>query len=513
MKVPCRHRPAYLLLLAAWMVAGCPWEVARAQVDTESPIQTETIFVDTHAAGHAFPHYWERMFGSGRASLSLRDSYRRDLRTVKDATGFEYVRFHAIFHDELSVYDEDADGKPVYNFSYIDQIYDGLLENGVRPFVELSFMPKKLAAAQVLQSFWYQPNVSPPKDWNKWKDLVSHFAQHLVDRYGIEEVSQWYFEVWNEPNLDFWAGKPAEETYYRLYDVTAQALKSVNARLRVGGPATAQAAWVDRFVRHDVENHIPVDFVSTHVYGNDSAKDVFGTDETLSRTQMVCRAAQKVHDQVAASPRPDLPIIWSEYNASYKNETAVTDSVFMGAWLADTIRQCDGLTEMMAYWTFSDVFEEQGVVKQPFYGGFGLIAEEGLPKPSFNALKLLHRLGENRLLVDTNSAIVTRRADGALVIAVWNLFLPEENGRSKKVTIVLRGLAGRHRIALCRLDATHGSLMGTYDKLGKPQYPTQAQIAQLRRASEIPPPETILLENGKITISIPPQGLALLEIR
>jgi xylan 1,4-beta-xylosidase len=495
------------------MVAGCPWYVARAQVGTESAIQTETILVDTHAANRAFPHYWERMFGSGRASLSLRDSYRRDLRMVKDATGFEYVRFHAIFHDELGVYDEDTERTPSYNFSYVDQIYDGLLENGVRPFVELSFMPKKLAAAQVLQSFWYQPNVSPPKDWNKWKDLVSHFAQHLVDRYGIEEVSQWYFEVWNEPNLDFWAGKPAEEAYYRLYDITAQALKSVNTRLRVGGPATAQAAWVDRFVRHVVENHVPVDFVSTHVYGNDSAKDVFATDETLSRTQVVCRAARKVHDQVAASLRPDLPIIWSEYNASYKNETVVTDSIFMGAWLADTIRQCDGLTEMMAYWTFSDVFEEQGVVKQPFYGGFGLIAEDGLPKPSFNAFKLLHRLGEDRLLVDTNSAIVTRRADGAYVIAVWNLFLPEENGRSKKVTIVLKGLTGHHRIALYRLDATHGSLMGTYDKLGKPQYPTQAQIAQLRRASEIPPPESIFMENGKITISIPPQGLALLEIR
>ena len=512
MKVPCCRRPAYVLLLAAWMGATCPREAARAQGNAELPFPTETIIVDTHAVSHPFPHYWERMFGSGRASLSLRDSYRRDLRTVKDATGFEYVRFHAIFHDELGLYDEDAEGKPVYNFSYVDQIYDGLLENGVRPFVELSFMPKKLAAAQVLQSFWYQPNVSPPKDWNKWRDLVSHFAQHLVDRYGIEEVSQWYFEVWNEPNLDFWAGKPAEVTYYQLYDVTAQALKSVNARLRVGGPATAQAAWVDRFVRHDVENHIPVDFVSTHVYGNDSAKDVFGTDEAVSRTQMVCRAARKVHDQIAASLRPDLPIIWSEYNASYKNETAVTDSVFMGAWLADTIRQCDGLSEMMAYWTFSDVFEEQGVVKQPFYGGFGLIAEDGLPKPSFNAFKLLHRLGENRLLTDTNSAIVTRRSDGTLVIAVWNLFLPE-NGQSKKVTIVLRGLAGRHRVALYRLDATHGSLTATYDKLGKPQYPTQVQIAQLRRASEIPPPESILLKNGKLTISLPPQGLVLIEIR
>jgi xylan 1,4-beta-xylosidase len=182
MKESYCHRRGYMPLLAAWMAAACPWEAVRAQDSAQAPIQAETIIVDTHAASHPFPHFWEQMFGSGRAGLSLRDSYRRDLHTVKDATGFEYVRFHAILHDELGLYDEDVEGKPVYNFSYIDQIYDGLLENGVRPFVELSFMPKKLAGAQTLQSFWYQPNVSPPKDWNKWKDLVTHFAQHLVDR-------------------------------------------------------------------------------------------------------------------------------------------------------------------------------------------------------------------------------------------------------------------------------------------------------------------------------------------
>ncbi len=127
-------------------------------------------------------------------------------------------------------------------------------------------------------------------------------------------------------------------------------------------------------------------------------------------------------------PRRNLPIIWSEYNASYKNEPDVTDSEFMGPWLADTIRQCDGLVEIMAYWTFSDVFEEQGVVKQPFYGGFGLIAEDGLPKPSFNAFKLLHLLGNTRIEVDSESALVTRRADGTIVMAVWNLFLPGRSG-------------------------------------------------------------------------------------
>ena len=123
------------------------------------------------------------------------------------------------------VYDEDASGKPIYNFSYVDQIYDGLLESGVRPFVELSFMPKKLAAQQSVQSFWYAPIVAPPKDMAKWSDLIAQFARHLIARYGIDEVSRWYFEVWNEPNLDFWAGDPKQATYYQLYDATARALK------------------------------------------------------------------------------------------------------------------------------------------------------------------------------------------------------------------------------------------------------------------------------------------------
>jgi len=453
------------------------------------------------------------MFGSGRAILSLRSSYRDDLRAVKRATDFNYIRFHAILDDEVGLYDEDAQGHPLYNFSYVDQIYDGLLANGVRPFVELSFMPSKLAAQQTVQAFWYHPIVSPPKSWSSWGDLISHLAQHLVERYGIDEVSEWYFEVWNEPNLDFWAGQPKEETYYKLYDATAAALKAVSPRLRVGGPATAQAAWVDRFIRHCTQNHVPVDFVSTHVYGNDSAKDVFGTDESIPRTQMVCRAVEKVHRQIKQSPLPELPLIWSEFNASYKNEPDVTDSVFMGPWLADTIRQCDGLVDSMSYWTFSDVFEEQGVVKQPFYGGFGLIAEDGLPKPSLNAFKLLHRLGTERIANDSPSLLVTRTSDHTLVIALWNLFLPEDPGEPKRVGIVVNGETGRRQALVYRLDSTHGSLLAAYDAMGRPADPTPPQIAQLRQAAELPAPEVQPLLEGKLTLLVPPHGLALIELK
>jgi xylan 1,4-beta-xylosidase len=475
-------------------------------------VREVTVDVDPRAPSHPFPHYWEQMFGSGRAILSLRDSYRRDLRAVKQATGFGYIRFHAIFHDEVGLYDEDSQGRPVYNFSYVDQIYDGLLENQVRPFVELGFMPAKLAAKPILQSFWYKPNVSPPKDWNKWDDLISHFARHLIDRYGIEEVSQWYFEVWNEPNLDFWAGEPKDQTYFELYDSTARTLKQVDKRLRVGGPATAQAAWADRFIRHAAENDVPIDFVSTHVYANDLSEDVFGTSEKIPRTEFVCRAVRKVHDQVKASERPDLPLIWSEYNASYKTEPDVTDAEFMGPWLADTIRECDGLVSMMSYWTFSDVFEEQGVVKQPFYGGYGLIAEDGLPKPSFNAFKMLHALGNVRMETDSKSALVTRRDDGTIVIAVWNLFLPGAPGDNAKVNINMKGSGKYLRAIVSRLDADHGSLLHAYAAMGKPPYPTEAQIQTLRRAAALPAPQNAQMKRGQLTIVLPPEGLALIEI-
>jgi xylan 1,4-beta-xylosidase len=479
----------------------------------QSANSAQTIEIDAATPSHPFPHFWENMFGSGRAILSLRESYRHDLRETKRITGFEYVRFHAIFHDEAGFYDEDKDGKPVYNFSYVDQIYDGLLENKVRPFIELSFTPQKLASdPNALHPFWYKQNVAPPKDWDKWEQLVETFTRHLVDRYGIDEVAQWYFEVWNEPNIDFWAGNPKEATYYELYDRAARAVKRVSPRLRVGGPATAQAAWVDRFLAHCKEKNVPVDFASTHVYGNDQSEDVFGTHEKIPRTQMVCRAVKKVHDQIAASPFPNTPLIWSEYNASYMNEPAVTDAAFMGPWLADTIRQCDGLTNMMSYWTFSDVFEEQGVVKTPFYGGFGLLAERSIHKPAFNDFTLLHRLGDSRLDVNSDSALVTRRKDGSLAIAVWNLFLPEEAGSPKTVTLHFNGLSGAHSAHITIVDKDHGSPLLAWDKMGRPASPTLAQIEALRKAAVLPSAKQESLKNDSLTLTLQPHALALIEV-
>jgi len=269
---------------------------------------------------------------------------------------------------------------------------------------------------------------------------------------------------------------------------------------------------VDDFIKHCTENNVPFDFVSTHVYGNDLSTDVFGTKEDIPRDKMVCRAVKKVHEQIQRSPRPAVPLIWSEFNASYMSEPAVTDTVYMGPWMADTIRQCDGMVDVMSYWTFSDVFEEPGVVQKPFYGGFGLIAAGGIPKPAFNAFRLLHQLGDVRLALDSGSALVTRRADGSLVLALWNYAAPDAAGEAKTVTVSFRNTKA-HQAQVWRLDSDHGNSTGAYYQMGQPRYPTQAQIQQLRSAADLGSPESRDLGNGPLALQIPAHGLVLVELQ
>jgi xylan 1,4-beta-xylosidase len=508
---------AVLLLTGALLAAVAPLPAAGA------PAQT-LVAIDANAATRPFPHFWERMFGSGRAALVLRASYQRDLRMVKAATGVEYVRFHGILHDEVGMFDLDERGNAVYNFSYVDQIYDALLDAGVKPFVELSFMPQRLAAdPNKIFGFWYKPNIAPPKDYAQWDALIGAFARHLVERYGIDEIATWYFEVWNEPNAGFWGGEPYQPTYFELYDHTARALKRVDARLRVGGPATAQAAWAGDFIRHCAQRGVPVDFVSSHVYANDSAQDVFASNETIPPDKMTCRAVRKVHDEVRQSPLPDLPLFFTEYNASFANEPNITDTDYMAAWLATTISQCDGLVEAMAQWTFSDVFEENGVIKSPFHGGFGIVAEHGLAKPAFNAYALLHDLGTARLPVASDAVLATRRTDGALVVALWNYAPPDATGTTytpnaragttRRFRLAIGGLAGRATAQLRRVDRDHGNVIKAFDAMGRPAYPKRDEVAALRRATAQAPAETISIDrDGRIEIDVPAHGVALIEI-
>lgn len=472
----------------------------------------EKITIDVQVPARPFPHFWEEMFGSGRAILTLRESYRNDLRDVKKITDFSYVRFHAIFHDEVAVYDEDERGKPLYNFSYVDQIYDGLLANGVRPFVEISFMPKKLALRQDVHPFWYKQIVSPPKDYQKWDDLIHAFAQHLVDRYGIEEVAKWYFEVWNEPNIDFWAGDPKQATYFELYDHTARALKSVNSRLRVGGPSTSSAHWVDDFLRHTVAENVPTDFISSHGYADDTVQDLFGTNEDVPKDDRVCRAIRKVHDQIAASARPNVPLMWTEWNVPSFGSLKARDTIYVGPALAYDIEQCDGLVDMMSYWTFSDVFEEHGPKLNPFDGGFGLISLGGIRKPSYADFALLHRLGDQRIPQNSPDILVTKRSDGTLAIVAWNLVDLDKTGSSKTVELEIRGVKPDSHVLISRVDETHANSLAAYKVMGSPRYPTPEQVRALNRAAEVPPAEDVRLSHDVIRLELPMNGLALLEI-
>ncbi|WP_255484122.1 glycosyl hydrolase family 39 [Granulicella sp. 5B5] len=497
----------------------------------------ETVTVDAAAKTTPFPHFWEQTFGSGRAILELRDDYRKDLRTVKAATGFQSIRFHGIFNDEVGLYDPDrktknpglaaqaANDASVYNFTYVDQIYDSLLENGVQPFVEMSFMPKKMAAdPNMLHPFWYHPDVSPPKDYAAWDAMIKAFAQHLIDRYGMDEVAKWKFEVWNEPNLDFWGGRPNQPTYFELYDHTARALKSVSPRIQVGGPATAQAAWVTPFLAHVKAENVPVDFVSTHVYANDRAQDVFHTDENIPRDVMVYRSVKKVHEEIEHSAYPHLPLIFSEYNASYANEPNVTDSTYMGPWLANNIRLCDGLTESMSYWSFSDVFEEQGVPRTPFYGGFGLIATDHIEKPVFHVFEILHRLGDERIKVESDSALATKSPDGKVEVALWDYAPPTGTGANytmpsgpagpvKVFDLHVEHVAENAPVEVLRVDDDHGNVLKAFDAMGRPQGSlTHEQVMKLRAAAAMAPPEHLRLDHGKLQVTVPAHGLAVLIV-
>ena len=497
MSSPPYSRIALILPFLIWMASSCSGQ--------------EQIVIDARAPGTPFTHFWEQMFGSGRAILTLRESYRNDLRAVKQITDFRYVRFHAILHDELGVYNEDEHGNPVYNFAYVDQVYDGLLKNRVRPVVEISFMPKRLAFnPDALHPFWYKQNVSPPKSLDKWDGLITALARHLVERYGIDEVAQWYFEVWNEPNIDFWNGVPRQKSYFELYDHTARDIKAVSQRLRVGGPATAAAAWVGDFLKHTANEHVPVDFVSTHGYADDTVENLFGTNEDIPMRDRVCRAVAKVRGQIKASSSPQLPLLWTEWNVPGMKQ--VRDTSFVGPAVANTIRECDGQVDMLSFWTFSDVFEEGGPIAKPFIGEFGLRAKGGINKPSYYDFELLHRLGDERIGNQSPDVLVTRRKDGTLAIAVWNLVDPDENGTLKKVRLRLEGLNENTTARVSRVDDDHGNALRAYRAMGSPLDPTEDQVEKMNARTAMLGPTEQRLERGVVDLNLQPNALVLVEL-
>jgi xylan 1,4-beta-xylosidase len=230
----------------------------------------QKIKVLKESKGKKFSGGWNFCVGTGRLGLALQKEYLDHLSIVQNEIGFKYTRGHGLFHDDIGIYREDevnGEIRPFYNFTYIDRIFDAFLERGIRPFVELGFMPSKLASGNETVFYW-KGNITPPKDYEKWVKLIKAVVTHFIARYGIEEVLKWPFEVWNEPNLGgFWKNADKSE-YFKLYKITAITIKEINSDLKVGGPAICGGAdhWITDFLNFCHEKKAPLDFVTRHAY-------------------------------------------------------------------------------------------------------------------------------------------------------------------------------------------------------------------------------------------------------
>ncbi len=451
--------------------------------------------------------------GAGRANEGLRADWQRQLRRARTECGFRYLRFHGLFCDDMGVYQEDKQGRPAYNWQYIDELFDFLQSIGMKPFVELGFMPGALASGpQTI--FWYKANVTPPKDYAKWEAFIAAFTRHVTERYGADEVRTWYFEVWNEPNLTgFWIGTTGGKTdaefapiaraeYYRLYETTARAVKSVDATYRVGGPATAGSGWIDETLAHCAENKLPLDFVSTHCYAtmsgyldeNGNAGTVFSPGRNA-----VTDEVKGIRAKIDRTAFAKAELHYTEWSSSYTPFDPIHDSYHSAAFILDKIRHVGNAAASMSYWTFTDIFEEAGPRLTPFHGGFGMLNYQDLAKPSYFAYQFLHRLGDAELACADPDAFVCRDHAGAVQALFWDFtithpgpsvinqeYYKADHPANPKAAAELRltGLKpGAYRLLATRVGYRANDVQSAWRDLGSPAQLTRAQVATLHTAS------------------------------
>ena len=452
-----------------------------------------TIAVDYAKVKGRHNKFFRQVVGAGRAAEGLRSDWQRDLALVHRECGFQYIRFHGLLQDELGVYSEDKQGAPVYNFQYIDAVYDAILNIGMKPFVELGFMPQALASGSKT-IFWWKGNITPPKDFDKWGRLVQALVSHWTERYGSAEVKQWYFEVWNEPNLDaFWSGTQAE--YFKLYQVTAEAIKQVSPDYRVGGPATAGRGWITETIDFASRSHVPLDFITTHDYG---VKGIGFDDNGAQKLYLdidpnaISGGVRNVREQIKRSPMPALPLHYTEWSTSYSPRDPVHDSYVSAAYVLSKLKGSEGYADSMSYWTFTDIFEENGPVPSPFHGGFGLLNFQGLRKPAFYAYQFLNRLGDEELASSDAESWAGRHQHG-LQILFWN-FAPPKTTESDQIfykrdlpasdlgqaQVSLTGVPpGNYQMNVYRVGYQVNDVYGDYLKLGAPRSLTREQVREL----------------------------------
>ncbi|MBQ5945958.1 glycoside hydrolase [Massilia sp. ST3] len=458
--------------------------------------QDRTIAIDARAVQGPLNQMHKLVIGAGRANEGLRADWQQQLAEIKRDAGFQYIRMHGLLTDDMGVYKVDAQGKEQYNFQYIDALYDYLLGIGVKPFVELGFMPAAMASGDKT-IFWWKGNVTPPRSYEKWETLIRKLTEHWTERYGAEEVASWYFEVWNEPNLDgFWAG--TQDEYFKLYAHAARAIKSVNPRYRVGGPATAGAAWIPELIAYAGKNQTPLDFVSTHSYGvNQGFLDEFGTTGTVLSTDewAVSNDVLKNRKEIAASGMPKLELHYTEWSSSYTPSDPSHDSYHQAAYILNKLKQIGPAAQSMSYWVFTDIFEEAGPRFEAFHGGFGLMNTQGIKKPAYFAYQFLNQLGARELKNADQKSFATVDDKGNLGLLVWDYthtlpekvnnqqyFIKDLPARAKgKFKVSVKGMQpGAYSLSIAQVGYRQNDAFTAYIGMGSPKQLTRQQVAALK---------------------------------
>jgi xylan 1,4-beta-xylosidase len=492
--------------------------------------------IEVHAGaqdpGVPLHHLWSVSTGAGRAAEGLRSDWQEQLARVNRELGYRYVRFHGLFHDDMFLYDEDRDGLVVLDFASVDALVDRLLEIGVRPFVELAFCPGKLARTRAT-TFWWGAHGSPPIDLGRWAELVAGTIAHWIDRYGRNEVRTWYFEVWNEPNIHpFWDGSRSE--YFELYQASVEAVRGVDPQLRVGGPATSnfvpdtrfdgetedvaahslvrdakdldalewKPVWLDRFLEFCADRSLPLDFISCHPYPTDWALDGHGESLKLTRgrdaTRLDLEQLGRIRD---ASAYPDAELHITEWNSSSSSRDHTHDQLPAATFVARANIAAIGLVDSLTYWTFTDIFFEQGAGRGMFHGGFGLLTARGIPKPTYHAYRFLHSLGDE-LLARTAAAVLSRDSTTGRLSALVTHYPPEvtrtvpgsfdsrevaeqtmATGAPESLSVALTDLPPGAAFEIETIDARHGNAIHSWRLAGSPDNPTREQTALIARES------------------------------
>jgi xylan 1,4-beta-xylosidase len=367
-----------------------------------------------------------------------------------------------------------------------------------------------------------------------WVELVTTTVNHWIERYGIDEVRTWPFEVWNEPNLvpHFWTGTRTQ--YFELYEATALAIKAIDPALKVGGPsssvfvpdarydgeyhdksveaATAEApdpdalpwkpVWIHELIAYCAERDLPIDFLSTHLYPTDFAYDTQGVGRPISRHRDATKDdLEALREIIAASPYPDAELHITEWSTSPSSRDHSHDTVYAATYIARAFLQCQDLADSISYWTFTDVFEEGGAGLGPFHGGFGFVNEQGIHKPTFHAMAMLHRLGST-IALQTEHGVLTRTADDAVAGVFFNY--PESMGErsvastnsyaeadrlagegpARRITHTVAGLPAGARYTVEVLDLEHGNVAHAWHGMGEPLNLSRQDVADLRRVAD-----------------------------